>query len=73
MPNGMEFRTDKKKFEKGRLKGRGLELEGSTNEPWSVVMMTDCAAVGTLPRRAAASATISKAALNVRESETGPE
>jgi hypothetical protein len=35
------------------------------NALWSVVMMTDCAASGTAPRRAAASATISKAALVV--------
>ncbi len=33
---------------------------------WSVVIMTDCAASGTAPRRAAASATISKAALHVQ-------
>jgi hypothetical protein len=55
------------------IKVVGAGNGGGGNVLWSVVMMTDCAARGILPRRAAASATISNAALKVRGENPDPD
>jgi hypothetical protein len=73
MPNGMVFRTFEcdRVDEKGEYKIKCFVRDwggwGKTTLLWSAVMMIDCAASGTRPRRAAANATISKATLNVKE------